>query len=96
MLTVKVEGAVPLTADKVSHLPPSAVLLDADHCSVPVPPFRIGTACAAGLSLVVRKKLNSPGRLSKKVAPDAATVKVTGTVSAIVCWKYWRKTISPI
>jgi len=44
MLTVKVEGAVPLGADSFSHLPPSAVLAVAVHVSVPVPPFRMFTA----------------------------------------------------
>ena len=72
------------------------MLPDAVQCNVPAPPFRIGTACAAGVSVVVRKKLISPGRLSKNVAPGAATVKVTGTVIARLSWKYSRKTISPV
>jgi hypothetical protein len=54
MLTVKVEGAVPLGADSFSQLPPSAVLPVAVHFSVPVPPFRMATAWGAGVSLVVR------------------------------------------
>ncbi len=54
MLTVKVDGAVPLGADSFSQLPPSAVLPVAVHVSVPVPPFRMVTACGAGVSLVVR------------------------------------------
>ena len=47
MLTVRVEGAVPLAADSVSHLPPSAVLPEAVQCSVPVSavPDRDGLRC---------------------------------------------------
>ncbi len=54
MLTVKVDGAVPLGADSFSQLPPSAVVPLAVHFSVPVPPFRMLRAWGAGVSPVVR------------------------------------------
>ena len=39
--TLTVEGAVPLRADALNQLPPSAVLVDSAQCNVPVPAFLI-------------------------------------------------------
>src|SRR5271155_1019547 len=41
MLTVRLDGAVPLAAERVSQAPPSAVLVAAVQASVPAPAFRI-------------------------------------------------------
>ena len=75
------EVAVPLTADALSQLPPSTVLVISVQFSVPVPPFRIWIGWLGGVNpLLSREKLTWPGRLSKKVPPAGATVKDTGTV----------------
>src|SRR5580658_4367342 len=88
MLTV--DGAVPLRADAVNQLPPSAVDATIVQLKVPVPAFLIWKDWAAGApALVASEKLSCPGKLSKYAAdPDAITVSVTGTVSAMSCWKY--------
>jgi hypothetical protein len=96
MVTTTLPGAVPLVAESDSHAPPSAVLLEAVQLNVPVPALRIGIVCAAGVSVVVRKKLSSPGTLSKYAEPGASTVSTTGTVIHRSSLKYWVKTTSPI
>src|SRR5947209_5723826 len=64
--TRRVEGAVPLRADKVSHAPPSAVVVDAVQVKVPIPAFLIWMFCAPGAAApVASEKLNCPGTLSK-------------------------------
>src|ERR1700684_3138790 len=56
--TLTVEGAVPLKAEAVNQLPPSAVLVDSVQCNVPVPAFLIWMAWAAGaMPFVVSEKL---------------------------------------
>ena len=51
-------GAVPLSADALNHLPPSAVVADRVQCKVPVPPFLIWIFWAAGAPApVAREKL---------------------------------------
>jgi hypothetical protein len=42
--TLTVEGAVPLSAEALNQLPPSAVLVDSVQCKVPVPAFLIWIA----------------------------------------------------
>src|SRR6202790_3220878 len=84
MLIAMVEGAVPLEGVAVSQLPPSAVLVVKVQFNVPDPEFRIWIDCAVGVPLVLREKLSFPGRSSKNVAPEAATVSVTGMVMLMV------------
>src|SRR5579885_1895643 len=84
-LTVTSAGALPVAADRLSQLPPSAVLAEPAHVKVPVPPFTIWTDCAAGLVVrpVWSEYLSCPGRLPKNGVPAAPTVRVTGTVMAM-------------
>ena len=58
-------GAVPLSGDTVSQLPPSAVLFDAVHCKVPVPAFLICSDWDGGVPPGARVKVSWPGRLSR-------------------------------
>src|SRR5271156_659175 len=57
--TLTVEGAVPLRADALNHLPPSAVLVDRVQFNVPVPAFLIWMFWIPGAPApVTREKLN--------------------------------------
>jgi hypothetical protein len=80
MPMVTVDGAVPLDADALNQFPLSAVLVVRVQFNVPDPAFRIWTDCEVALPPVLKEKLSFPGRSSKNVAPDAATVSVTGMV----------------
>ena len=80
MLTVGVEGAVPLAAERWSQPPPSEVVAVAVQSIVPAPAFLIGTDCAAGFAPPVgSKKLTPPGMSSKNVVVAGLTLNVTGT-----------------
>ena len=79
--TDSTEGAVPLEADSVSQLPPSAVLPAAVQLSEPVPPFRISRSwLVIVVPWVFMEYVNCPGRLSKNVLLTALTVSVRARV----------------
>src|ERR1700680_4976512 len=94
--TVTLEGAFPLPGDTVNQAPPSAVLPCTAQLNVPLPALRICKVWLGAVPPAWRKKLICPGKVSKKVDCGASTVRVTGTVSPIVCWEYWMNVISPI
>jgi hypothetical protein len=81
---VTVDGAAPLVADTLIQFAPLAVLFVRVQFRVPAPAFRIWIVCEVATPLVLKEKLSFPGRSSKNVAPDAATVSVTGIVILIL------------
>src|SRR5271163_134174 len=82
MLIERVEEAVPLGAERVSQLPPSAVVAEAVQPREPAPALRIWTSWAGGVSpLVALEKFRAPATLSKLAAVAGSMVRVTGMLS---------------
>src|SRR5438270_507015 len=94
--TVTVEPEFPLPGVTVNQAPPSAVLACAVQVNVPLPPLRTCTVWEAAVPPAWRKKLICPGNVSNNAELGGFMVRVTGTVSPIVCWKYWMNVISPV
>src|SRR4029077_4874602 len=79
------EGAVPLSGEALSQLPPSEVLISSVQFKVPDPPFRICNGWLGGARPpVTRLKVIWPGRLSKNAVVGSATVRLTGIVIAML------------